>query len=215
MSSRYNPIRETFTTGDIISISPLNKASTPPGTFMPPSDLVFTGVGVDTNVQTFAYPTIGNLQVKADFNVRDIPHIVGLGIFGNLLDCCTEISDHACDGTNPINGLSAIFTLNVYDKTTGLPVQVLVTTVLRIPFRAFNAIFDYDIFYLENVKAILPQYLSDAYVLRLEVVANVQTFKLSTILMDPAFAAKRFTVWPELVVEHSFPMQLSLGICAP
>ena len=40
MSSRYNPIRETFTSGDIVSINPLS------GNATPPADIDFSGAGI-------------------------------------------------------------------------------------------------------------------------------------------------------------------------
>jgi len=201
---KYDPIRETFQTDDLVAIPTLQTAATPP------ADLAITPTYIAAARSRPAWPrarassgviSAGRL---CGFQINDVPRLLGMGLFCNLGDCIVDISNH----NNGCEGAYVNLELNLYDSGDNF-----ITTVRSDIFRfnTLQAIFDYDVSYVRDLAftfSLIPYSKTANQYLRFDVNFGDQgdfTQALySTILMDPAFKTKRFSMWANLVIEHSY-----------
>lgn len=215
---RYNPLRETFQTDDVVSIEVLNDALEGGAI---PGDLILDSLNSDNYLFDSYYfmNTTSSRNRIAGFDKRDIPIIKGIGVFCNMGDCLVDISNHrkSCQG----------FTLNLTyeaykaDGTLIGAAAVITSPALvgnetpRFRFNTLNAIFDYNISLIDTIRS-RPEYFSDpenAYcVLRatpLEKLVEVDeqaAVEYSTVNLNPLIGAKRFTMWSNMIVDHTFSL---------
>ena len=200
---KYDPIRETFQTDDIVAIDPLSTAVTPPG------DLSITAAYATAQpAWPRLFPASGQISAGrlVGFQINDVPRLLGMGLFCNLGDCLVDISNH----NNVCQGAYVNVNLNQYTLADAF-VATIATDTYR--FNTLNAIFDYDVSYLPNLQhyfALAPYAVNATQYLRFDISfgadSNFTDALYSTILMDPAFKDKRLSMWANLVIEHSFPV---------
>jgi hypothetical protein len=208
MSSRYDPIRETFTTNPLVNIAPLSTRATPPNDLKIP-DTDFTSRLLFPSIKE---PNVTTFLPRYKFDKRDIPRIVGMGIFGNMADCITPINEPCIHGLTVLLSWEAVTAAGGFYRT--------LSSRYLTRFESLNAIFDYDIFLLEEAQATdggafpngrldLSNPNIDATRLKLTVkVENAPaTVDYSTILLDPRFSTKNFMLWGNVVVEHTLQMR--------
>lgn len=192
--NKHGSIVESFATSDIVTINPLSTAATPPADV----DVAPYVVGTSPFAFPLLSPISGNILPR--FDITDVPRILGIGVFCNLADGLVPIDPW--DTTSNF-GLNISLTWGVYD-IAGAPVVSLNTHVFRV--NALNVIFDQDLYLQPYASGIVVGNVNYNHTcLTIDAASTVQA-KYSTISIDPGYAAKRFSMWAQLIIEHSKPM---------
>lgn len=196
--NKYGSITETFLGNPILMIDPLSSKATPPNDI----NLV---AGDFAAAQTL-FAADGNNPLDR-FCLGDVPRIVGIGIWCNMADGLVQINDPDTFLTGLVLGIQA----KSYNSADVLQQNNFIVPAIRYKVQEFNQIQDCD--FLLNVSALNytltgtpkgPQIVGGYYTLN--AFLNATSIKLSSISIDPQYAAKPFYMRPMVVIEHTYPL---------
>lgn len=197
-NNKYGSIVETLVGDPLINIQLDAKAT-------PPADLALVLADFAT---VDLYGSIAAGLRLGNFELGDVPRLLGIGIWCNLADGLVQAD-------------------NPDDQTTGLVLQisghsfnaggVQVQANIQIPsfsfkVQEFNAVQDVsqllDMSPLDYSLTGQPVVGQNGFY-RLTATISSTTMDFNTISIDPAYATKRLIMRPMVLVEHTYPVRIT------
>ncbi len=201
--NKYGSIVETFQTDPLLDVT-LSTLATPPANLVL-SDADF---GAGTGKPLYWRTTISATGRRPNFNIHDVPRLVGYGLNCNIGDGLVYNDTVMTPAAGLILGLA----WNSY-TSGGVLSQSNFTGGATMPqfsakVMAFNTLypcsFQWD-FSALNVAQAAVRGLATIRV-------GASNSNWATITVDPLFAAKRLVIWPTFIIEHSYPIDESVAV---
>jgi len=196
-NNKYGSIVETLVGSPLINIQLSAKAT-------PPADLALALADFTT---VDLYGSIAAGLRLGNFELGDVPRLLGIGIWCNLADGLVQAD-------NPDSQTTGLI-LQVSGKSFNFA-NVQVQANIQIPsfsfkVQEFNTIQDVsqllDMSPLDYTLTGQPGVASGYY--RLTAGISATTMNFNTISIDPAYAAKRLIMRPMVLVEHTYPVRIT------
>ncbi len=190
-ANKYNSKVETFISDPLLSLATLSVKATPP------ADL-------DLVTADFTAKDAYSLQAaglrRGNFEINDVPRLLGVGIWCNIADGLVQINGGAA------NGIGLRLQWQSYNGAGVQQQANIFTPSIDMKISEFNEVYPMDtLFDASGLQANIQT--DTAAFTRIHVSWYPTASNFATLSIDPLYAGKPFIIQPVLYIEHSRPMK--------